>query len=445
MVVLVIVVFVAVFVRVRDAVVMFVHVRVTVIVAMLVIVFVFTHMRFASRAHRRVSRYDSERRIVPLRYVRLIWRATVTVRLVAYAAAICGASLIGCSGGAAVSPGAVSASAGGSATMVASPKPTTQTTPSPLATSAPTTAPASVATGPALDVAPSLLAASLTCEPGVTNATRAPVLLVPGTTLIPSVNFDWNYERAFDADGIPWCAVTLPENAMGDIQTAGEYIVSAIRTMTSLAHRKIDILGYSQGGMVPRWAFRFWPDTRADVDAFVALDPSNHGTLDAYPVCAAGCAAAFWQQQSGSHFLTALNSGGETFAGISYTVVYSLTDEVVVPNEPAASSSSLSTGTGAIANIAVQSICPTDVSEHLAMGSYDPVGYALAYDAFTHGGLAEASRVPLSTCTMLYQPGVDPSTFVQNDAAYDAYVANTIATTPFISAEPTLAPYASGS
>jgi hypothetical protein len=46
---------------------------------------------------------------------------------------------------------------------------------------------------------------------------------------------------------------------------------------------------------------------------------------------------------------------------------------------------------------------------------------------------------------MLYQPGVDPSTFAQNDATYDAYVVNTIATTPFVSAEPTLAPYASGS
>jgi hypothetical protein len=370
----------------------------------------------------------------------------VSVRLAAYVAVICGASLIGCSGGAA--PGSVveSTSANGPVTNGASPKASPiATSPTGAATIPPTSAPASSATGPALDVAPSLLAASLSCEPGVTNASRAPVLLVPGTTLIPSVNYDWNYERAFDADGIPWCAVTLPDNAMGDIQTAGEYVVSAIRTMTALAHRKIDILGYSQGGMVPRWAFRFWPDTRADVDAFVALDPSNHGTIDAYPICAAGCVAAFWQQQSGSHFLTALNNGGETFAGISYTVVYSLTDEVVVPNEPVASSSSLSTGTGAITNIAVQSICPTDVSEHLAMGSYDPVGYALAYDAFTHGGLAEASRVPLTTCATLYQPGVDPSTFAQNYAAYDAYVVNTIATTPFISAEPTLAPYASGS
>lgn len=42
--------------------------------------------------------------------------------------------------------------------------------------------------------------------------------------------------------------------------------------------------------MVPRWALRFWPDTRAMVDDVIGLDPSHHGTLDAYGVCAvAGC------------------------------------------------------------------------------------------------------------------------------------------------------------
>jgi hypothetical protein len=347
-----------------------------------------------------------------------------------FACALLGGALVaaGCAGNGATSgPTAVSGAALDEATrLVAHAKPTPDT-------------------GPALDVPQSELAASLSCQPGVKRAARDPVLLVPGTTLVPSVNFDWNYERSLSADGIPWCTVTLPENAMGDIQTAGEYVVYAIRTMAASAKRKIDILGYSQGGMVPRWALKWWPDTRALVDAYVGLDPSNHGTVDAYPVCAAGCAAAFWQQQTGSNFITALNAGGETFAGISYTVVYSIEDEVVVPNEPVASSSSLSTGDGAIANIAVQSICPTDVSDHLAMGSYDPVGYALAIDAFTHAGPAVASRISKSVCLTPFQPGVDPATFAQNYAAYAAYIGNTIVTTPFISAEPTLAPYATGS
>ena len=34
--------------------------------------------------------------------------------------------------------------------------------------------------------------------------------------------------------------------------------------------------------MVPRWALKYWPDTRSLVDAYMAIDPSNHGTADAY-------------------------------------------------------------------------------------------------------------------------------------------------------------------
>ena len=54
----------------------------------------------------------------------------------------------------------------------------------------------------------------------------------------------------------------------------------------------------------------------------------------------------------------------------------------------------------------MQDICPTDVSEHLAMGSYDAVGYALAVDAFTHAGPASAARIPTTVCAQPFQPGV---------------------------------------
>ena len=123
--------------------------------------------------------------------------------------------------------------------------------------------------GPALSVPAGRLAASLQCSTGVSGARRAPVLLVPGTTLDPEPNFDWNYERAFDAQHRPWCAVRLPEHATGDVQIAGEYVVYALRTMSARAHRKVDVLGYSQGGMLPRWALRFWPDHGGRLSAVV--------------------------------------------------------------------------------------------------------------------------------------------------------------------------------
>jgi triacylglycerol esterase/lipase EstA (alpha/beta hydrolase family) len=295
--------------------------------------------------------------------------------------------------------------------------------------------------GPKLSVPAGTLQRALDCSTGVAHAGRNPILLVPGTTLDPRPNYSWNYERAFAALHWPYCTVTLPYHATGDVQVAGEYIVHALRAMAKTSHRKVDVLGYSQGGMVPRWALRFWPDTRKLVNDMVGLDPSNHGTLDAEIACHLQCPPAFWQQATGSHFDAALNSRAETFAGIDYTVIYSRTDQVVVPNLDASGSSSLHTGKGRIVNVAVQQICPADASDHLAMGTYDPVGYALAVDAFTHSGPASPARISSSVCTHPFQPGVNPLTFPVDYAGYTAAIAQGAAQAPETATEPPLRCY----
>lgn len=139
--------------------------------------------------------------------------------------------------------------------------------------------------------------------------------------------------------------------------------------------------------------------------------------------------------------MSALNSYTETFAGIYYTVVFSRTDEIVVPNFDASGSSSLHTGDGQIANIAVQDICPNDTSEHLAMGSYDPVGYALAVDAFSHEALADPARVPKTVCAEPFQPGVNPVTFASDYTGYLNAIGQAEQQAPQVSAEPTLRCY----
>ncbi len=292
--------------------------------------------------------------------------------------------------------------------------------------------------GPALSVPIKTLRAAVSCTPGISHDARDPILLVPGTDLDPRPNFSWNYERAFAARRWAYCTVTLPAHATGDIQVAGEYVVYAIRAMARRSGRRVDILGYSQGGMVPRWALRFWPDTRRLVRTFVALDPSNHGTVDANATCQQQCSAADWQQAAGSYFMQALNSYAETFAGIKYTVVYSRTDEIVVPNLNSSGSSSLHTGGGRIANIAVQQVCPNDTSDHLAMGTYDPVGYALAVNAFSHESLAEPGAVPRTVCAHPFQPGVKPGGFASNYATYLADIGRAQETAQQLSAEPRL-------
>lgn len=297
--------------------------------------------------------------------------------------------------------------------------------------------------GPALSVDSATLAKALVCKPEVSSSAKKPVLLVPGTTLTPRANFSWNYERAFDALGIPWCTIELPAAATGDIQVAGEYLVYAIRRLHELSGKKIDVLGFSQGGMVPRWALRFWPDTRAMVDDDIGLDASNHGTVDSeYCNTSKSCNASFWQQRASAEFIKGLNSFKESFAGVSYTEVFSRFDEVVVPNsDPATASSALRTGDGTISNVLVQSICPLNTSEHLAMGSYDAVGYALAIDAITHPGPADPKRIDPAVCTQPFQPGVNPATFPADYAAYVAAVGAGASGSTQLSAEPPLKCY----
>jgi Putative serine esterase (DUF676) len=299
--------------------------------------------------------------------------------------------------------------------------------------------------GPPLSVPQRDLDASLRCNGDLSSGSRAPVLLVPGTAYSPKSDFSWNWEPALTKLGIPWCVVALPGNGMGDIQIAGEYVVNAIRTMHQQAGRRISIIGHSQGGMLPRWAFRFWPDTRTMVDDEIGLSPSNHGTLDADPVCIPGCAPAFWQQRDTADFIKALNSYQETFPGISYTVAYTRLDEVVFPNI-AGEGSTLHGGGGDITNVAIQQICPLDVSEHLAIGTYDPVAYAIAIDALTHAGPADPSRLTgTDVCRQLLMPGVNPLTFATDEASSVADVGVTVATYPHTSQEPPLRCYVTAS
>jgi triacylglycerol esterase/lipase EstA (alpha/beta hydrolase family) len=305
--------------------------------------------------------------------------------------------------------------------------------------------------GPALSPSAADLNNSLDCSGStapIDGAATTPVLLIHGTGSDPEHSFSWNWERALNnhlPSPIPWCTVALAGHGMADIQVSGEYVVNAIRAMYARAGRKISIIGHSQGGMIPRWALRFWPDTRSMVDDVIGLAPSNHGTDGAHTVCNPDCSPAFWQQASGSNFVNALNSYQETFAGISYTVAYTHTDWVVMPNQDATTgSSSLRTGPGQISNIAIQDICPTDVNEHLAIGTIDNVAYRIAMDALEHPGPANLLHLDPTTDPTIcapFQPGVNPATVAADEADSNADLFSTIGTYPHVPAEPQLKCY----
>ena len=303
--------------------------------------------------------------------------------------------------------------------------------------------------GPALTISKADRAASLTCTANVTNAKREPVLLLPATGVNSQQNFSWNYERAFKAEGIPYCTSNQPrelQTNLDDIQTRAEYVVYAIRKMYKMAGRRIATLGHSQGGMVMRWPLRFWPDTRKMVKDVIGMAASNHGTLDAQLLCTIpSCNASFWQQRSKAKFIEALNSRQETFSAVGgYTEIYTRTDWVVVPNLNDQGSSSVH-GPGKITNVATQDVCPTDVYEHLSIGTIDAVAYALVIDALSRDGPAKPERLPSNVCSNLVMPGVNLTTMATDLAAAGTALGTNIAAYPRVPAEPPLRCYVTAS
>ena len=289
---------------------------------------------------------------------------------------------------------------------------------------------------PPLSVPERVLADALTCPSSFTHRSHQPVLLVHGTFATPEENWSWNYLNALPAAGYDVCTVRLPDRATGDIQVASEYVVYAVRQIFDRSGSKVDVLGHSQGGLEPRWALRWWPSLRTKVDDLVTLGAPHHGTIVADAATgAAGAPPAAWQMRTDSHFTAALNSGDETPGDVSYTSIYTLTDELVEPVVPVA--------TAALAggrNILVQDLCPGRVVDHVGL-AYDNAAHDMVIDAFTHAGPADPARFHGLACFGVAFAGVAPEPLLstgiaelQNDTGFNG--------APNATAEPPLKPYA---
>ena len=268
------------------------------------------------------------------------------------------------------------------------------------------------------------------------RAGRTPVLLVHGTGSTFRHNFSWNWARAFAAEQRAYCAVDLPAHGTGDLQTAAEYVVHGIRTLHAAAGTRVSILGHSQGGLIGRWALRYWPDTRDMVDDYVSLGAPNHGTHLFAAQCTTTCPAARWQQRTGSRFLTALNTGPQVWPGIAYTQITTNADEVVIPE-----SSSHLPAADNVRNVSVNEFCPIETVEHFGL-AYDNAAYALGMDALTHPGPARPARADKALCGWPFLPAVDPATYSTSAAGALVQSANAMITAAQLPGEPPLRPYA---
>jgi triacylglycerol esterase/lipase EstA (alpha/beta hydrolase family) len=169
-------------------------------------------------------------------------------------------------------------------------------------------------------------------------------------------------------------------DAVGNIPTSAEELGAFItRVLGATGARKVDVVGHSQGGMMPRYYLRFLGGA-SHVHTLVGLASSNHGTtLDGLFTLASyfpGAGAfmgtlcpACEQQAAGSAFLSTLNAGRETVPGVHYTVIESANDEVVTPY-----TSAFLNGRN-VTNILLQSQCALDQGEHLSM-PYDHIADA---------------------------------------------------------------------
>ncbi|MFG2613949.1 esterase/lipase family protein [Streptomyces anulatus] len=254
--------------------------------------------------------------------------------------------------------------------------------------------------GPPLTTPVAVLDAAVRCPASFLHPEREPVLLVHGTSSTYEESWDWGYAPALRDAGFDVCGVELPKRSMGDVQESSEYVVHAIGKIHTMTGREVDVMGHSQGNMEIRWALKWWPGLQSQVDDAVLLANPGHGIGAGNLFCVTPCAPALHQFSVGSDLLTAVNVGDETPGPVSYTNLYSLTDEVIVPVTTAPVSGAK--------NISLQSVCPGRIVTHLGF-LYDSVAYRLVVDALSHSGSADPGRLPFGKCLAVNLPGVTVS------------------------------------
>ncbi len=167
------------------------------------------------------------------------------------------------------------------------------------------------------------------------------------------------------------------------------------RVLDRTGARKVDIVGHSEGSLMPNYYVRFLGG-RKHVDDYVGISPlwdgtdlAGLGTISQIGVAlgiseiAIDTLAPMWESGpqflSGSRFITKMNSGGgPAEPGVDYTMIMTRNDELVSPWQ--------SGYMDGATNLVVQDQCALDQSEHLSI-IYDPI---TAYDIWN--ALEPASR-----------------------------------------------------
>ena len=163
--------------------------------------------------------------------------------------------------------------------------------------------------------------------------------------------------------------------AMGSIASSAAKLSTEVNTVLSeTGASKVDIVGWSQGGMMPRYYINDLGGA-AKVNMLVGLAPSNYGTnlngfvnlvsdfgaLGVTTTLLSVTCKACAEQFQGSSFLSGLNQT-PTVAAVKYVVIETADDDVVTPYTNAF----LPTA-GNVQDITLQTQCSRDASDHISI------------------------------------------------------------------------------
>lgn len=247
------------------------------------------------------------------------------------------------------------------------------------------------------------------CRPSAAHP--RPVVLLHGTVL--NMTLDWqalspllknngycvyafNYGGEADANRLNLFPGSAKAGGTAHVKaSAGQLAEFVDKVKSATDSRQVDIVGHSQGGMMPRYYLKFLGGAPS-VDHLIALAPSNHGTklfgLSRLPgldqVLSRGFGQSIHDQLAGSPFLTHLNAGGDTVHGVSHTVIETRYDEVVTPY-----SSAFLKGSNAT-NILLQDRCPQNAADHISI-VYDKLALSYVLHALDPSYAVAACNVSL--------------------------------------------------
>jgi triacylglycerol esterase/lipase EstA (alpha/beta hydrolase family) len=233
--------------------------------------------------------------------------------------------------------------------------------------------PAAIAIGDTVRPTP-LGANDWACRP--TAAHPDPVVLVPA--LGGDIGSEWQAASPLLANH-GYCVFAFDYRDEGHAHLPGvaAHLAAFVdKVLAATGGSRVDIVGHSQGGMLPRYYLRFLGGA-SKVRTLVGITPINHGTtlaglgtlLGANPatssLIASECPACL-DDLAGSSFMRQLNAGGDTVPSVRYTVIGTRYEDVVTPYR------SVFLAGARVTNILLQDQCPTDLIDHPA-ANYDSI------------------------------------------------------------------------